>query len=234
MASEHREPGGFRGVLRSFGMRDQRTRIRDALAARSEGRPGRLAADDEAALAELVAAGPPIADDRLADARRGARDAGHERCSRTSHGVAATRVDRRGADKDVAAESIVDARGPRSYPVRRLRRGRRPRGEAPLPHRVLDGARGRSCVASLAGVAVWRELTMDLPSVTELLDYRAADGDPRLRGRRHADRRVLRRAALPDSDRRGARARPAGLPRRRGRGLLPASAASTRRASCAR
>jgi penicillin-binding protein 1A len=52
-------------------------------------------------------------------------------------------------------------------------------------------------VASLAAVAVWRELTMDLPSVTELLDYRpptatrvlAAEGTPI--GEFYVERRYL-------------------------------------------
>jgi penicillin-binding protein 1A len=52
-------------------------------------------------------------------------------------------------------------------------------------------------VAGLAGVAVWRELTMDLPRVTELLDYRpptatsvvAADGTPI--GEFYVERRYL-------------------------------------------
>jgi penicillin-binding protein 1A len=52
-------------------------------------------------------------------------------------------------------------------------------------------------VASLAAVAVWRELTMDLPAVTELLDYRpptatsvlAADGTPI--GEFYVERRYL-------------------------------------------
>lgn len=60
------EPGGLAGVLRAFGVRDQDARIRDALAARRAGLPGRLDADDEEALRELVAAGPPVDEHRLA------------------------------------------------------------------------------------------------------------------------------------------------------------------------
>ena len=60
------EPGTFMGMLRAFGVRDQHTRIREALAARVEGYPGRLGPDDEAVLRELVAAGPPIDEARLA------------------------------------------------------------------------------------------------------------------------------------------------------------------------
>jgi hypothetical protein len=58
-------PRGFSGVLRVFGVRDQQTRIREALAARAAGEPGRLDPQDEAALRALAAAGPPIPDDRL-------------------------------------------------------------------------------------------------------------------------------------------------------------------------
>jgi hypothetical protein len=60
------EPDGVMGVLRVFGVRDQSSRIREALAARAAGHPGRLDADDEAMLRRLVAAGPPIAEHRLA------------------------------------------------------------------------------------------------------------------------------------------------------------------------
>ena len=61
----------------------------------------------------------------------------------------------------------------------------------------------------------------------------AAGGHARVRGRRHADRRVLRRAALPDSDRPGPQSRQARLSRRRGRRVLPASRRQPDRASCA-
>ena len=52
-------------------------------------------------------------------------------------------------------------------------------------------------VAGLVALAVWRELTMDLPTVTELLDYRpptattifAADGTPI--GELYLERRYL-------------------------------------------
>jgi hypothetical protein len=60
------EPGAFVGLLRAFGVRDRDTRIREALAARAAGDPGRLGADDESALSEMVAAAPPIDERRLA------------------------------------------------------------------------------------------------------------------------------------------------------------------------
>ncbi|HZR82686.1 MAG TPA: DUF748 domain-containing protein [Candidatus Binatia bacterium] len=63
-AADLDESDGFFGAL--FGARGRNDRIRDALAARAAGRPGRLDADDEAALRELVASAPPIPDDRLA------------------------------------------------------------------------------------------------------------------------------------------------------------------------
>src|SRR5690606_39222809 len=59
------EPEGFMGVLRVFGVRDQDTRIREALAERRAGRPGRLSPEDEAVLREIVAAAPPIDPHRL-------------------------------------------------------------------------------------------------------------------------------------------------------------------------
>jgi hypothetical protein len=67
-AEDMDEPHGFKGLLRAVvGLRDQRTRIRDALAARGDGRPGRLDPADEAALDALVAAVPPMSDNRLAE-----------------------------------------------------------------------------------------------------------------------------------------------------------------------
>jgi hypothetical protein len=60
------EPEGLMAVLRAFGVRDQHARIRDALAARAAGEPGRLGTEDEAVLRELAAAGPSIDAHRLA------------------------------------------------------------------------------------------------------------------------------------------------------------------------
>jgi hypothetical protein len=64
-AEDTDEPRGISGWLRAVGFRGQHDRIRDALAARAAGRPGRLDSADEAALRDLVAARPPIADERL-------------------------------------------------------------------------------------------------------------------------------------------------------------------------
>ena len=63
---------GFKGVLRTFGIRDQRERIRRALEERTDGRPGRLDADDEAALQDMLAHRAPVDPGRL-DALAAAR-----------------------------------------------------------------------------------------------------------------------------------------------------------------
>jgi len=59
------EGGGFMGVLRALGVRDDEKRIRDALDERAAGGPGRLSADDQALLDRLVAERPAIPEDRL-------------------------------------------------------------------------------------------------------------------------------------------------------------------------
>jgi hypothetical protein len=58
--------GGFMGVLRSLGVRDERQRIREALIARANGGPGPLDAEDEAVLERLLAEAPPVGPERLA------------------------------------------------------------------------------------------------------------------------------------------------------------------------
>ena len=85
------EPGGFMGVLRALGVRGQRERIRDALQERGAGRPGSLDADDEAVVDELIAQGPPIADDRLA-ALAAARLTRVTSALTAEHGIAVARV----------------------------------------------------------------------------------------------------------------------------------------------
>jgi hypothetical protein len=109
-AGESDEPGGIRGWLRAFGFRDQRSRIRDALAARGAGEPGRLDPDDEEVLGALVAAAPPIADDRLASlaAARSMRVAS---LLADRYGVTASRVVVAEATaQEGAAATEVDAR----------------------------------------------------------------------------------------------------------------------------
>jgi Domain of Unknown Function (DUF748) len=59
------DSGGFRSVLRAFGMHDARDRIRSALAARARGAPGVLERDDEVVLTQLLAEAPPIDDAQL-------------------------------------------------------------------------------------------------------------------------------------------------------------------------
>jgi len=104
------EPGALRGFLRAIGFRDQRQRIRDALAARREGRPGRLDPDDEAVLAELVAAAPPIADDRLTSLAA-SRSTLVANLLAAQHGVTATRVVAAEPEApDAGMAPVVDAR----------------------------------------------------------------------------------------------------------------------------
>jgi hypothetical protein len=57
---------GFKSVLRTFGIRNQRERIQRALEQRADGRPGRLDADDEAALDNMLAHRAPVEPGRLA------------------------------------------------------------------------------------------------------------------------------------------------------------------------
>jgi hypothetical protein len=98
------------GVLRAFGVRGQRARIRDALEARAEGEPGRLDADDEAALDALVAAAPPVTDDRVA-ALAAARVAHVANLLAIRHAVGPTRVVVAEPSAHVSAASpSVDAR----------------------------------------------------------------------------------------------------------------------------
>jgi hypothetical protein len=59
------EGGGFMGVLRALGVRDDEKRIRDALEERASGGTGRLDADDQSLLDRMVAERPPISEDRL-------------------------------------------------------------------------------------------------------------------------------------------------------------------------
>jgi len=90
-------------------LRDQPTRIRDALAARGAGRPGRLDPEDESALGELVAAVPPIADERLlklASTRAGLVAS----MLADKYGVALARLVVVDPAKEVAGDSVVDVR----------------------------------------------------------------------------------------------------------------------------
>ena len=59
------EGGGFMGLMRALGVRDDEKRIRDALEDRASGGTGRLDADDQAVLDRLVAERPPIPEERL-------------------------------------------------------------------------------------------------------------------------------------------------------------------------
>jgi len=129
LATELDEPAGFMRVLRAIGVRDQQERIRNALEERSAGKAGQLDADDEAALAELVAEGPPIADDRLAAlvATRLTRVAS---ALADQHGVAAARVVvAQPSVRETAAPPAVRARisvDPRSWQAAPRREVARP------------------------------------------------------------------------------------------------------------
>jgi hypothetical protein len=90
-------------------MRDQRLRIREALAERGAGRPGPLDAQDEEALTALVAATPPIPDERIA-ALASTRAQLVANLLADRHGVIAARV---GAGDPAAPDStrpVVEAR----------------------------------------------------------------------------------------------------------------------------
>jgi hypothetical protein len=103
-------PGGFRGVLRAIGVRNRETRIREALEARGAGDPGRLDPDDEAALDELVAAAPPVPDERVA-ALAAARVTYISNLLAGRHAVSTNRVVVGEApDHERAAPPTVDAR----------------------------------------------------------------------------------------------------------------------------
>ena len=174
--------------MRAVGVRDQRLRIREALSERGAGRPGQLDANDEAALGALVAAAPPIPDERLATLAS-ARAGLVAKLLADRHGVIAARV----AAGEPAVPESPRSRGRGAVPA--------DAGAGPAVRRFLRivGWSGLAIlvVVGLVALAVWRELTMDLPTVTELLDYRpptatrvlAADGTPI--GEFYVERRYL-------------------------------------------
>jgi hypothetical protein len=65
LAAELEPAGGFKGVLRTFGIRDSRERIRRALQERAQGEPGQLDDDDQEELDDLLARRPPVDPGRL-------------------------------------------------------------------------------------------------------------------------------------------------------------------------
>jgi hypothetical protein len=120
------EPDGLMGVLHALGVRDQHARIRDALAARRAGYPGRLDADDEAVLRELAAAAP-VDEHRLAalaaNRLRRVADALAE-----GHAIARTRVVVTDPGRhETASPPVVQARIDVGTPS--LRSARRPGAE---------------------------------------------------------------------------------------------------------
>jgi hypothetical protein len=109
LAGDLKPAGGFQGVLRTFGIRDQRERIRRALEQRADGRSGRLDADDEAALEALLARRAPDDAGRLADlaaarVTRVTTDLGER------HGIAPARVAVAVGPDEVAARPVVRGR----------------------------------------------------------------------------------------------------------------------------
>jgi hypothetical protein len=109
LAGDLKPAGGFQGVLRTFGIRDQRERIRRALEQRADGRAGRLDADDEAALEALLARRAPDDAGRLADlaaarVTRVTTDLGER------HGIAPARVAVAVGPDEVAARPVVRGR----------------------------------------------------------------------------------------------------------------------------
>jgi hypothetical protein len=100
--------GGFRKVLRVFGVSDPRARIRTALAERAQGEPGLLDSKDEALLAKLLAESPPI-DELQLGRLRAARIAGVAKHLADDYGVTGNRV---------IARSVVAGDGARLAAVR--------------------------------------------------------------------------------------------------------------------
>jgi hypothetical protein len=110
VVEETDDRGALGGLLHAIGFRDQRDRIRDALEARGAGRPGRLDSADEAVLGALVAAVPPITDDRLARLAA-ARETLVANLLADRHGVIATRIVPAGPTaQENGAVPVVDAR----------------------------------------------------------------------------------------------------------------------------
>jgi hypothetical protein len=129
--------GGFMAILRAFGMRGVRERIRQAFEGRSEGGAGRLDAGDEATLAEIVAKRRSLDSERVA-ALRNARVTSVANELAERYDIAPARIvvgdagpEERSAPPAVRGKIIVDPRGSwRSGPwaavQRRRRRRRRP------------------------------------------------------------------------------------------------------------
>jgi len=107
-AEQPEQPGGIRGWFRSVVLPDRQTRIRDALAARGAGRPGRLDPEDESALGELVAA-VPIADERLLKLASTRADLVASMLA-DNYGVALARLVVVEPAKEVTGDSVVDVR----------------------------------------------------------------------------------------------------------------------------
>jgi hypothetical protein len=103
------EAGALKGFLRAVGVRDQRLRIREALLERGAGRAGPLDDDDEAALSALVAAMPPIPDERIATLAAVRAELVATMLA-DQHGVITARVVEREPEALETTGSVVDAR----------------------------------------------------------------------------------------------------------------------------
>ena len=127
------DSGGFVVVLRAFGIRGDRERIRTALAARAGGAPGVLDQSAEALLTRLLAEAPPVDDGQLA-ALREARLARVASYLAGRHGIADTRiVVRTGDPREGAALSAVRAQ---------LMIGAKPAVDMPAPSRGVADSIG--------------------------------------------------------------------------------------------
>jgi hypothetical protein len=127
------DSGGFVVVLRAFGIRGDRERIRTALAARAGGAPGVLDQSDEALLTRLLAEAPPVDDGQLA-ALREARLARVASYLAGRHGIADKRiVVHTGDPREGAALSAVRAQ---------LMIGAKPAVDVPAPSRGVADSIG--------------------------------------------------------------------------------------------
>ena len=139
-----------------------------------------------------------------------------------------------------AGRSARTSRAPRRGRARACGTGWRPRASrppvVPLVRNIASAgpharSRRRKAAVGTAGTSSQRATPR---GVTPRRSQTAAGRDPHLRRRRHADRRVLRRAALPGAARPRPEPRAARVPRRRGRRLLPPPRRRPDRHRCAR
>jgi len=92
LAQDLARPDALRGVLRAFGVGAARERIRAALAARGQGLPGLLSAEDEEELQEYVAERPPVGPAEI-QALREARSSRVANRLSDYHGISRRRIE---------------------------------------------------------------------------------------------------------------------------------------------